>query len=88
VAYFGVGEVIESGEGVIDDLSTPAYVSARQQASHRQVHRGSVLKVRRCGDRSPALDALLHAERIAPHELREHRLTHELLRNLLTRECS
>lgn len=33
-----------------------------------------------------ALDALLQAEEITPDELRHHRLTHEVLRNLLTRE--
>lgn len=38
------------------------------------------------GDDSAALDALLQADQIAPDELRYHRLTHELLRNLLTRE--
>ncbi|MDQ3761119.1 MAG: hypothetical protein M3460_05305 [Actinomycetota bacterium] len=38
------------------------------------------------GDDAAALDALLQAEQIAPDELRCHRLTHELLRNLLTRE--
>ncbi|TCO62772.1 hypothetical protein EV192_102911 [Actinocrispum wychmicini] len=37
-------------------------------------------------DDQAALDALLQAERIAPHELREHRLTHELLRDLMSRE--
>lgn len=38
------------------------------------------------GDDSAALDALLQSDQIAPDELRYHRLTHELLRNLLTRE--
>ncbi len=33
-----------------------------------------------------ALDALLQAEAIAPDELRNHRLTHEILRDLLSRE--
>jgi hypothetical protein len=37
-------------------------------------------------DDQAALDALLEAERVAPYELREHRLTHELLRDLFGRE--
>lgn len=38
------------------------------------------------GDDTAALDALLQAEAIAPDELRNHRLTHEVLRDLLPRE--
>jgi hypothetical protein len=37
-------------------------------------------------DDTAALDALLQAETIAPDELRNHRLTHEVLRELLPRE--
>ncbi|MGH4008873.1 MAG: helix-turn-helix transcriptional regulator [Pseudonocardiaceae bacterium] len=37
-------------------------------------------------DDAAALDALLQAEAIAPDELRNHRLTHEVLRDLLLRE--
>jgi hypothetical protein len=37
-------------------------------------------------DDAAALDALLQAETIAPDELRNHRLTHEVLRELLPRE--
>lgn len=37
-------------------------------------------------DDTAALDALLQAEAIAPDELRNHRLTHEVLRDLLSRE--
>jgi DNA-binding XRE family transcriptional regulator len=37
-------------------------------------------------DDAAALDALLHAETIAPYELRNHRLTHDVVRELLSRE--
>lgn len=37
-------------------------------------------------DDTGALDALVEAEAIAPDELRNHRLTHEVLRELLSRE--
>ena len=37
-------------------------------------------------DDTAALDALVEAEAIAPDELRNHRLTHEVLRELLSRE--
>jgi len=37
-------------------------------------------------DDTAALDALLHAEAIAPDELRNHRLTHDVVRELLSRE--
>jgi hypothetical protein len=37
-------------------------------------------------DNTAAIDALLLAETIAPDELRHHRLTHELVPQLLTRE--
>lgn len=37
-------------------------------------------------DDTAALDALLQAEAIAPEELRNHRLTHEVLRDLFSRE--
>jgi hypothetical protein len=37
-------------------------------------------------DDRAVLDALRQAEQVAPHEVREHRLTHELLHDLLTRE--
>jgi hypothetical protein len=37
-------------------------------------------------DDTAAVDALLQAETIAPDELRHHRLTHELLLQLLARE--
>ena len=39
-------------------------------------------------DDTAALDALLQAEVIAPDELRNHRLTHEVLRDLFSRERS
>lgn len=49
-----------------------------------------LIDVARChaavANHTAALDALLQAERIAPAELREHRLTQALLRDLLTRE--
>lgn len=49
-----------------------------------------MIDVARChaavGDDSAALDALLKAERIAPAELRQHRLTHVLLEHLLAKE--
>lgn len=38
------------------------------------------------GDDTAALDALLQAEAIVPDELRHHRLTHQVLRELLPRE--
>lgn len=38
------------------------------------------------GDDTASLDALLQAEAIAPDELRNHRLTHEILRELLLHE--
>jgi tetratricopeptide (TPR) repeat protein len=38
------------------------------------------------GEDTAALDALLQAETIAPEELRNHRLTHHVLRDLLSRE--
>jgi hypothetical protein len=38
------------------------------------------------GDNTAALDALLQAETIAPDEVRNHRLTHEVLCDLLPRE--
>ena len=44
-----------------------------------RTHRGN-------NDDPAVLDTLTQAEQIAPHELREHRLTHELLGDLLTRE--
>jgi hypothetical protein len=37
-------------------------------------------------DDAAALDALTEAETTAPDELRNHRLTHEVIRDLLTRE--
>ncbi len=37
-------------------------------------------------DDAAAIDALLQAETIAPDELRHHRLTHELVPQLLARE--
>lgn len=37
-------------------------------------------------DDTAAIDALIQAEAIAPDELRHHRQTHKLIRNLLTRE--
>lgn len=40
----------------------------------------------RLWDDTAALNALLQAETIAPEELRNHRLTHEVLRDLLSRE--
>jgi tetratricopeptide (TPR) repeat protein len=40
----------------------------------------------RLRDDAAAIDALLHAETIAPDELHHHRLTHELVPQLLTRE--
>lgn len=49
-----------------------------------------MIDVARChaavGDDTAALDSLLRAEAIAPAELREHRLTHALLRELLAKE--
>jgi len=49
-----------------------------------------LIDVARChaavGDDTAALDALMQAETIASAELRGHRLTHELVRELLTRE--
>lgn len=41
---------------------------------------------RQLRDDTAALDALLQAEAIAPDELRNHRLTHQVLRDLLSRE--
>ncbi len=90
VAIHQVAIAIELGDarGAVRHAPTvqleqmPKALSERRSRFHIDVAR-SYAQMR---DDSAAIDALLQAETIAPDELRHHRLTRELVPQLLTRE--
>jgi len=66
----------------VDLRSMPAYLTERRARFLIDVARAHAM----LDDRSAAIGALIDAERTAPAETRSHRLTHELLHNLMRRE--
>jgi hypothetical protein len=75
--------------GSLQEASRTAFLAATCLDTVHVQERGTVLCLRGTALLSPAtaaLDALLQAEAIAPDELRNHRRTHEVLRDLLSRE--
>jgi hypothetical protein len=66
----------------VDLDQMPAHLTERRSRFLIDVARGHA----QVQDDAAALDALTQAETIAPDELRNHRLTREVLRDLLTRE--
>jgi hypothetical protein len=66
----------------VDLDQMPAHLTERRARFLIDVARGHA----QVQDDAPAIDALTEAETIAPDELRNHRLTREVIRDLLTRE--
>jgi hypothetical protein len=90
VAIHQVAVAIELGEASEAIRYIPK-VNLRRMPSHLAERRARFLidvarSYTQLQDDTAALDALLQAETIAPDELRNHRLTHEVLHGLLSRE--